>query len=214
MVVRELFRILGAVRGRRPFHPHGIAFEAAFEPSGDARASAFAEPHAAVVRFSRGAGLPEPAPDFLGIAVRLLDAHGEARHQDVLTTSCWPGPRGKLVLRPARSFLGATYTTLFPYDARGDRVLLGARTQAGEHGALSELARSQGLRFELLIARPTEPWRRLGSVSVGRRLTPAESERVRFDPWNCGEDLQPSGPLNRLRRPAYVGARHGAPHAH
>jgi hypothetical protein len=55
----------------------------------------------AVVRFSRGGGLPEPLPDALGVAVRLPDAYGPGRAQDFLVTSSADLP----LLFPGRSFL-------------------------------------------------------------------------------------------------------------
>jgi hypothetical protein len=55
----------------------------------------------AVVRFSRGGGLPEPLPDALGVAVRLPDAYGPGRTQDFLVTSSADLP----LLFPGRSFL-------------------------------------------------------------------------------------------------------------
>jgi hypothetical protein len=38
-----------------------------------------ARPIRPLLRFSRGAGLPEPLPDVLGVAIRLPDAHGPGR---------------------------------------------------------------------------------------------------------------------------------------
>src|SRR4029450_7999147 len=43
--------------------------------------------HQALLRFSRGAGLPEPLPDALGVAIKLPDAHGPGVDQDLLLTS-------------------------------------------------------------------------------------------------------------------------------
>lgn len=85
--VERAFGTVARLRGARGLHPQGVAFEGQAEvhpagvvlaPTGDAEV---------VVRLSRGIGVPHPAPDFNGVAVRFVDAHGSGRHQDVLLTT-------------------------------------------------------------------------------------------------------------------------------
>src|SRR5829696_1890569 len=83
---------LGAVarrRSGRPMHPRGAVFDAVLDRTGseppwgvpwlDATAR-----DAVVVRLSRGAGLPEPLPDLLGLAVRIP---GDGGPVDLLLTT-------------------------------------------------------------------------------------------------------------------------------
>jgi hypothetical protein len=90
-------RLLARLRRGRALHPVGVGYHARLEITPGARRWAGARllvPGArydAVVRFSRGAGLPEPLPDALGVAVRLPDAYGPGRAQDFLVTSSATG---------------------------------------------------------------------------------------------------------------------------
>jgi hypothetical protein len=71
-------------------------------------------PAAALLRFSRGAGLPEPLPDALGVAIKLPDAHGPGADQDLLLTSSSDRPLLRRLLFPARSFLRGAFSTALP----------------------------------------------------------------------------------------------------
>src|SRR3954447_3771270 len=84
------FAGLSAVRRARVFHPDGAAFSATLDVRGN-RAERWGvrlldeeARHRSLVRLSRGIGVPEPLPDILGLAVRVLDAHGPDQHQDLL----------------------------------------------------------------------------------------------------------------------------------
>jgi hypothetical protein len=81
-VLAAAFRLLARLRRGRALHPLGVGYHARLEITPGAGRWAGARllvPGArydAVVRFSRGGGLPEPLPDALGVAVRLPDAYG------------------------------------------------------------------------------------------------------------------------------------------
>src|SRR5688572_2465412 len=95
-VAGAVFGTASFVRRARTFHPDGRAFQATVDvvgdrsPGGDQGFGAGGR-RRAIVRLSRGAGTPEPLPDFLGLAVRILDAHGVGSHQDVLLVSSAAG---------------------------------------------------------------------------------------------------------------------------
>lgn len=76
-----------------------------------------------------------------------------------------------------------------------------ARTALREHGPVEVVVR---------IARPLGAWRRVATVRLVSERTGPAADAVRFDPWNTGPHLAPSGMLNELRRPAYAGSREGA----
>src|SRR5688572_13914175 len=71
---------LARLRHGKPMHPRGAVFAAVLERSGSGNGAwgvpwlDSASSEAAVVRLSRGAGLPAALPDLLGLAIRLPSA--------------------------------------------------------------------------------------------------------------------------------------------
>ena len=186
------------LRGGRSLHPHGDAYEATVTVSGgDHGAPLFDVPgeHRAIARLSRGVGLPKPLPDVLGLAVRILDAHGPRRHQDLLVVTSadvpvlhhlfLPGPLGPY---------GQTYSSLLPYRV-GDRLrLIGALPRRPDFD----------LSLATLSGRWGTPW---GRLRLGERLAPEASFALRFNVWNCGGGIRPTGPFQGIRDPAYRGSQ-------
>src|SRR4051794_36038915 len=82
--------LAAAARRGKAVHPHGAVHRATLRVSGDpaapGEARLLSEPgqHLAIVRFSRSVGLPRPLPDLLGLSIRIIDAYGAGRHQDLL----------------------------------------------------------------------------------------------------------------------------------
>src|SRR3712207_3247297 len=158
---------LSALRGRRIFHPSGVAYEAelvvegAPEPTG---APLFDVPgrHRAIVRASRGAGLPEPLPDTLGLGIRVCDAHGPRRHQDFLINVSVDLPVLHHLIMPALDgFFGQSYSSVLPYRIGGRLVLVGARPAPARRlrgrsdmEELEELAAGGEAAWDLALAAP------------------------------------------------------------
>ena len=217
------FRALSAVRGRRSLHPVGVgnagrlvadaaggAVARLLVPGGDA---------AALIRFSRGAGLPEPLPDALGVAVKLPDAAGPGADQDLLFTSSFDRPLLRRLLFPARSFVRRAFSTALPYQAGAERVVLvlvpldapAGRAGGRAFAELRETAADGGLRYSLRAARSLGPSRPLATLEVGPPLDPGRTEALRFHPRATVPGLRLAGWLNALRGPAYRGSQHGRP---
>lgn len=166
--------------------------------------------HRAIVRFSKGAGLPDPLPDVLGIAVRVLDVDGPGRHRDLLFASSARPPILRHLLLPGRSLGSRLCSAVLPYAAPSGTVLLGAAAEDGPSvDALAGGASPPPVR--LLVATSTGPWRVFAVVLPEHPLSDAEQTDLAFDPWNAGPDLLPTGLLNRLRHPAYAGSRAARP---
>ena len=76
------FYALATVRRRRSLHPIGLGYQGWLQVphEGPARRALFqaGATHPALLRFSRGAGLPEPLPDALGVAIKLPTPTGPA----------------------------------------------------------------------------------------------------------------------------------------
>src|SRR3954471_22227465 len=127
-VSAAVFEAGSAVRRARVFHPMGIGFRSTvtIRPTTEGEAP-FGVPlldhpgaYSGRVRVSRGAGLPEPLPDVLGLAVRIEDAHGLGHAQDLLLGSSSSLPVGRQLFVPAASFSGATLTPILPYRLGDD----------------------------------------------------------------------------------------------
>lgn len=213
--VHGLFAQVSRLRGARSLHPKGAAYAGVLvtEGLGEPTGSAFLDrpgTYEALVRFSRGGGLPEPLPDVLGIALRAVDADGPGRPRDLLLASSAAPPLARHLLVPGVRFGGRTCSSILPYRTPSSLLLLGAAVRDGP--SVAELrAGAVPETVDLLVAAVTGPWRRFGMLTPQRRLSDAESAALGFDPWHAGSDLEPAGFLNALRRPAYAGSRAGRP---
>ena len=101
-LIAPTFGLLTRLRRARAFHPEGHAYAAEIEMA----STAPLEPgrYQGVVRLSRGIGLPEPWPDFLGQAVRMLDGDGVAGIQDLLLVSSVSAVGGRQLIVPRRGY--------------------------------------------------------------------------------------------------------------
>jgi hypothetical protein len=228
--VAAAFSALAALRRKRSLHPIGVGYQGVLQVPADAparpgiplfRAGAA---HPALLRFSRGAGLPEPLPDALGVAIKLPDAHGPGADQDLLLTSSYDRPLFRRLLFPARSFLRGAFSTALPYDLGGERVVLllvpvhvrGGRSADGtghgpSGGAMRELraAAPDGLWFELRTATAFGRSRPLATVTIDAPLAADQTKTLHFNPWTTGPGIRPSGWLNLLRDAAYRASQRG-----
>jgi hypothetical protein len=213
----RFFQALSAARGKRAFHPHGLVFEAAFRPWARSAPSGVelldGGERRVLVRCSRALGLPEPAPDVLGLAMRFVDAYGAGRHQDVLCVTSWDAPPLHHALVPATSFFARPYSSLLVFDVGGAVRLIGV-LPTGRGPALgprleevAAAARDGTATFDLALAPLTGRFEGVGSIRLGDQVPPPEAERLRFNPWNTGGGIRPTGPLMGLRDPAYRGSQ-------
>lgn len=216
----NIFQALSAARGKRSFHPHGLVFEATFTP--------YVQPHGtgvelldggerrALVRCSRALGLPEPMPDILGFAIRFPDAYGPGRHQDLLCVTSWDTPVAHHALVPSTGFFERPYSTLLAYRLpEGVRLFgvipVGSGPPKGPRlEQIADAARRGTAVFELATSPVMGRFSGVGTIHLGDQYPPSEGERLRFNPWNCGGGIRPTGPLMGLRDAAYRGSQRGA----
>lgn len=229
-VVAAGFYTLAALRNRRSLHPTGIGYQGWLRvpnerpPQSGVPLFHAGATHQALLRFSRGAGLPEPLPDALGVAIKLPDAHGPGVDQDLLLTSSTDRPLLRRLLFPATSFVRGAFSTALAYDLGHERVVLllvpvpisaGPSTGGQGHrpvgGALAELraVAASGLELELRTAKSFGRSQPLATVTVGPPLPADQTEALRFNPWTTGPDIRPSGWLNLLRDAAYQASQRG-----
>jgi len=207
---------VGYLRRAKPVHPHGVTYRARLSVPGATAAPAASTllgtpgEHDAIVRFSRSLGLPRPLPDLLGISIRVIDAYGRDRHQDLLLVTCGRRPVLHHVFLPARDVQQRPYSSAIPYVAGDRRFVVGALPDAGApqppgadaFGRLARAAATGRLTFGLAVAAVPGPFARVATIHVLDPL-PDTLEGLRFSPFNSGGGLQPSGLLNRMRRTAY-----------
>jgi len=200
------FRAASRARGERAIHARGRTLEGRLSVPGGAGTGAplldAPGSYDVLVRVSRSAGLPLPLPDVLGLAVRVLDAHGPGDHQDMLLDATRPEPLLRRVPWLGRDHLRVLHGSLLPYDVAGNRVLLGARALPGQGRAtLDDLP--DVLSYELLVATARGPWRAWGTVRTSGELPAPLGRQTRFNPWTTGGGIRPAGPWQTWRREAY-----------
>ena len=208
-VVAVPLAALTKVRGAKPMHPSGVAFDAVLERTGllGPRRIAWLDvtgTDEVLVRLSRGAGLPGRLPDLLGFALRLPGDEPV----DLLLSSTGSGRWTRRVPRP-RSDAATTYGSIMAYRSAAGPVWLAA-SPAGS-GVPSDpaglAAAGPGLAFTLRAAVGRGRWQPFGRVTLGAPADPPDPE-VHFDAvLHAPPGLAADGPMARFRRPAYAAAR-------
>jgi hypothetical protein len=196
---------IGALRpAEKPLHPRGSVVPAVLErfgtdggPGSNERSGAawLDEPgrDEVLVRRSRSAGLPAPAPDVLGLSLRVPTTGGS--YGDLLFATTGTGPLTRFLLRPAWAPYGRGMTTLLPYRTPTGPVLLGA-------------VQSDPVTVDLVWARATGSWWRFATVRLAEHLEAAEDASMSFDPvHNTLPGLEVYDWVRRLREPSYRAAR-------
>ena len=198
-VVARAFRLAATLRSAKAVHTVGGVVEAEVVRHGLQPATGVAwvdEPGVdrAVVRFSRGAGLPAPLPDVLGIAVRVSGPDGDP--WDLLLASSadrWPVRRFPL---PSRHWRHPTYSSISAFHTSRGPLLVGARWRDG--------------RFLLAVAGPRGPWRPFAELRLLDDPSTAPEQVISYDPVLHpvpGLDM-PVG-WQHVREAAYAGSRDG-----
>lgn len=215
----SLGAVLGAVAGVRrgkAVHPEGVVYDGRLVvPGGDVAppaAELLSEPgdHRAVVRFSRSVGLPRPLPDLLGLSIRVVDAYGAGRHQDLLLVTSVDRPVLHHLFLPATDVQQRPYSSSLPYRAGADTFIVGALPRASsprppgrdEFDRLDAAASTGELAFDIAVAPASGRFRPVAELRIGRRL-PDELDAMRFNPVNTGGGLELVGALNGARDRAY-----------
>jgi hypothetical protein len=220
--VGAAFRTISRLRSARSLHPDGVVFDAHVEidrpprnVGGGVELFDRMGPQPAIVRLSRGVGLSHSLPDVHGIAIRFVDAYGNGLHQDLLLATSGTGPLLHHLLLPSPSFFALPYSTILLYRVGEATRVFESRALTSPIDAsdpfdqlLGTLERRE-LRFELSLATPLGAREPIGHVTLGRQVPEPAAEAVRFNPWNTGGGLRPTGPFMGLRDSAYRESRRG-----
>ena len=187
---------IAALRRGKPMHARGVVVEGVLERTGTAPPWGVPwldEPRTdrALVRLSRGAGLPEGLPDLLGLAV-----HVPADGVDLLLSST-AGGRLTRHVPVLRRKVATTYGSIMGYRSTAGTLRL---TAVGERTAT-------GTVFTLAAVRGLGPSRPFGRLVLGDPVQAGDPD-VRFDAVRRPPPgMVADGPMARLRAPAYLRAR-------
>ena len=210
---------LGALarrRGGKPMHPRGAVLDAVLERTGGPAGwnvpwLAGSGDEAALVRLSRGAGLPTPLPDLLGLAVRLPGPDGPV---DLLLSTTGRGRLTRWVPVPRRD-AAAVYCSIMGYRTPAGPVFLAALPEpeaapvTAEPGPVAAAARSGRLAFTLAAARGAGDWQPFARLRLLAPVPEVDPD-LRFDAVrHPPPGLVPDGPMARFRAPAYAAAQAG-----
>lgn len=187
-----------AVRGERVIHAKGEAYTGELSLLPDAAAlkvplAQGTKTRPVLVRFSRGAGLPDRLPDVLGIALRIPDADGAGHPQDLMMSTGGGSPLLRRMLVPRRDYRSATYTSLISYDVGGRDLVVGA------------LPRDSG--FLLATAEGSSAWTPFAWLTVGAPLPEGQDRSLSFSVSNDAGGFRISGAWRKARDGAYDAAR-------
>ncbi|MGH3362304.1 MAG: hypothetical protein ACRDOM_07575 [Nocardioides sp.] len=197
-VLRAATGLVAARPAAKPLHPRGSVVQGTLHRFGGERETGaawldLAGDDQVLVRRSRAVGLPPPAPDIFGLAIRVPREGG--RHRDLLFASTGLGRLTRFTLTFARSPYRRPLTTLLPYRTPVGPVLLSAEFLDETTVALAWAVRSGA-------------WHPFAEL----RLHDGPGEDVdlplSFDPVrNELPGLQTYPWIRRLREPAYTTAR-------
>ena len=198
-VLRAATGIVATRPAAKPLHPQGSIVRGTLRRSGsDTQTGAAwldeAGDDLVWVRQSRAVGLPSPAPDIFGLAIR-VPIEGD-RHGDLLFATTGLGRLTRYTLTPARSPHGRPLTTLLPYRTPAGPLLLAAVF-------LDEVT------VRMAWAVGSGAWHHFAELSLhADQAEQDEDAPLSFDPVrNVLPGLEPYDWVRRLREPAYLTAR-------
>jgi hypothetical protein len=197
-ILRGAARVISARPAAKPLHPRGSVVVGTLHRFGaeDGTGAAWldqAGDDRVLVRQSRAVGLPAPAPDIFGLAIRVPIEGG--RHGDLLFASTGLGRLTRFTLTPARSPYGRPMTTLLPY-----------RTPAG--GVLLSAVFHHETELGLAWAIRSGAWHPFAELSLDKDPADEADMPLSFEPArNTLPGLETYDWVRRLREPAYTTAR-------
>jgi hypothetical protein len=197
-VLRAATKVITARPAAKPLHPRGSVVKGTLRRfgAGVETGSAWLDQPGddqVLVRESRALGLPSPAPDIFGLAVRVPTEGG--RQGDLLFASTGLGRLTRFTLTVARSPLGRPMTTLLPY-----------RTPAGAV-VMSAVFRDE-TTVTLAWAIASGAWHPFAELLLHEDPVDEADAPLQFDPVrNALPGLGTYDWVRRLRAPAYKTAR-------
>ncbi|MBL1076112.1 phosphodiesterase [Nocardia sp. 2] len=215
-IVNAAFAATARLRRNRVFHPAGLPLTGVLHAvDGEYKQLIGSTDRPVLARISKGAGLPGPIPDVLGLAIRVLDRH--ERPWDLALASTGTGRWGRLVITPGGNWAAARYGSLMPYRFEGGPASwifaepLAGQPESNSLADLSQYLTDGRLGFVLKAVPWNGPARVLAEMSVagpeiGEHAAPGFFDPVRNMPPEV--EMLPK-PVAALREWAYAGSRRG-----
>ncbi|WP_437953827.1 hypothetical protein WME98_26325 [Sorangium sp. So ce296] len=217
------------LRGARLFHPDGVVYCAGVKPlavEGEVGALAQRLGGPALVRLSGGiwrwrSAKVERRPDVLGIAVRFRDSQevtpaASAGDQDLIFLSArrlWLLPIAVFTTK-TRDFLDNHYYAQLPFDVEGfgraEFRLIPLRPSTVKGNRLERLERSAAvglalLRLEVRRRGARARWMPVADIELYEPVD-IDQNTLRFNPFQAGKGIVPTGLLQSTRLWTYWGS--------
>jgi hypothetical protein len=214
------FARLARRRAGEPVHHHGLALagDLVLAPRvGPVGAALLDRPGRYRVRARLSWGLGGGRiPDVAGLAVRVLDAGGRGRPQDLLLDGSRPTPRDRvLVLRRDLAGWYGSPLRLRLGGPAGPKVQVTVRLEAGVPGRLTlagaRAAAVAGRLRGVLLVHDAGRLLATGQLCLDEVVRPGDPARPRFDVGVTGGGLVGTGFWQVLRQRAYAAARAADP---
>jgi Dyp-type peroxidase family len=206
---------IGYATGRRPVHATGAAYSGVLEiptPKDELLDGiVFDRPGhlPVVVRLSRGFSRPLRRRDVHGVAIRVLDAGGPGRHQDLLLATSKTGANGLEQTDMSMRYEPRFTSTLHLGSPNGPVLVVARPLQTMPDDSLVHGGAAGGLRFSLGVQYKGLEERQVGEVTLGAPLAADEAEALHFSIEHDWGGIQPWGVLNDARVVVYRAAAWG-----
>ena len=215
IVLAPLGAAIAFATGKRPVHALGVAYDATVEvgtPDDEMLdGTVLNRPGTcpAVVRLSRGFARPLGKPDVHGVAIRLLDAGGHGRHQDLLLATSKAGATGREKTDTSLRYEPRFTSTLHLGVPAGAVLVLAVPSQPMPDDAVVHAGAASGLRFDLMVQFRGGSARPVGVVTLAGPLAGDDAAELRYTIDNDRGGVRPIGVLNRARVVVYRASAFG-----
>lgn len=162
-----------------------------------------------VTRLSRGYGRPLSKPDVHGLAIRLPDAGGTGRPQDLLLASAKRGRGGRDVTATTIGYGPLLSSTLRLATANGQLVVRATPVRPLPDDAIVHDGLAGGSAFDLAVAEPRHDGERIGRLTLAAALDANVAEELEFNVHNDAGGISAVGALNAARRVVYPAGQAG-----
>lgn len=210
-----VFGVGSFLRGRRVVHPVGVVFDADLSircpthPLLEDTILGCGGDHQAIVRLSRGLGIPVRMADVHGLAIRIPDAGGPGKPQDLLLITVRTIRSGGAGICRTKSY-GPIFSSVLTFGApRGAIVMHATPRQPMPDDATIDAGGGTRLAFDLTAGRPGADFPIVARLTLRASRSVEADKPLCFSVANDHGGLHPVGALNTVRKIAYRSSQFG-----